>query len=444
MLEDYFGSRRKFMILIIYTTLYRGGGKKFSRAAETLRDERLSASGKEVICCPVETKTDLRRILFEINNSEKKIDEFHFIGHSGMYGPMFGTIAFPEQFSPWEWEQVEIPFELNACAFFHCCRSARWFTSFFSKTFKVETWGYYWYTTFSSNNKYFRLPDFPKKSKQLYCIGCPGKKSHGILGSLKKYSGLMKAEALKPTYPTTQIVDSTYNPVADLYANVFKDIKVREDEWNWLQKHIPDKPGLRILDIGCGNGALLFELSKTIQKGIGVDESLEMIKYARKNSHEYPNLDFISILGPKLPFPDQSFDVVISLLSFRYLDWDPIMEEIQRVLSPEGKFLIIDMVTVPVKLKEYPRMIFDKLRVQRQHRRNPYFYKTLSELVNHQSWNEMLQHNPIRAWHEYAWYLESRFPGQKTEILNIGFNSKIVAFDSGNISNLKSIRLTYP
>jgi hypothetical protein len=42
------------------------------------------------------------------------------------------------------------------------------------------------------------------------------------------------------------------------------------------------------------------------------------------------------------------------------------------------------------------------------------------------------------------WYLESRFPGQKMEILNMAWNARIVAFDSGPIENGVEVKLSYP
>jgi SAM-dependent methyltransferase len=431
------------MIVIIYTTVYRKGGKNFQRAAETLKQKFLRSGEKDVLCLATETKTDVRKVFYELDKSGQKIDQLHFIGHSGMYGPMFGSIAYPEQFSPWEWEHLDIPFAEGATAWFRCCRSARWFAPFFAATFKVKTYGYYWYTAFSSNESSYRLIDFPRPSRDIYCFGCPGKKSHGIAGSLKKYSGRMKAEDMKAFEAPALSSDSSYDPVAELYAKVFSDIKVREDEWHWLQSHLPQKQELRLLDLGCGNGALLKELSPRIAMGCGLDESKQMIGFARQEHAGLQNISFESLEGPVIPYPDQSFDVVVSLLSFRYLDWDPILEEIKRVLRPDGTFLVIDMVTAPVSLKEYPRLLADKLRTHRQHHRYPAFYKALQEMVSHPSWREMLKHNPIRAKHEFVWYLESRFPGQRTTTLNIGYNSRILAFE-GSIKNIKNTRLTYP
>jgi ubiquinone/menaquinone biosynthesis C-methylase UbiE len=156
------------------------------------------------------------------------------------------------------------------------------------------------------------------------------------------------------------------------------------------------------------------------------------------------NIRFKLINGPILPVEGQTIDLLISLLSFRYLDWDPLMDEIKRVLKPGGKVLIIDMVTVPVKWHEFPMLIKSKINQYIQRYANPVFYKNLKQLVSDTAWKNMLKHNPIRTEHEMKWYLESRFPGKKVEKINIGWNSCILAFDSGNIESIKDINLTYP
>ncbi|MBK9756095.1 MAG: class I SAM-dependent methyltransferase [Nannocystis sp.] len=81
---------------------------------------------------------------------------------------------------------------------------------------------------------------------------------------------------------------------------------------------------------------LLGLLSPRIASGVGVDASAGMIARARRRAAGRSNLSFAAIDGPRLPLPDQSVDVVISLLSFRYLDWDPIVREFARVLRRAG------------------------------------------------------------------------------------------------------------
>lgn len=431
------------VILIIYTTKYRLGGHQFPVVAETLAAEKRDCGfDGEVVTQAVESKRDVLKAIAEIRAQDKQINEFIFVGHSGMYGPMYGTVAFPEQFSPYEWEHLDIPFARGATASFYCCRSARWFAPFFARTFNVPTHGFFWYTTFSrSKDRYLAVGD--GADAPIYTIGCKGRKSHGIAASVQKRLGFMPAEEMKRFEPRPVDGDASYDHVAELYDATFEDIRVRRDEWQWLNAHLPDGK-IDLLDIGCGNGALLYALRERLATGVGVDESAKIIERAKIKNAESAHISFKKIDGPVLPFPDNSFDVVTSLMSFRYLDWDPLLAEIKRVTRPGGKLLIVDMVTVPVTVLEYPRLLADKVRTMKNQKANARFDAALRRLVSHPDWKKMVEYNPIRSEHEMKWYLESRFAGQKMEILNLAWHSRIVAFDSGPVELGIEAKLTYP
>lgn len=433
------------VIIIVYTTLYRKGGEQFPVVANTLAREKTESGFEgEIIARAVESKRDVLQIFAEIRSAGKKIGEFHFVGHSGMYGPMFGTVAFPEQFSPYEWETMDIPFADGASAYFHCCRSARWFAPFFARTFNVRAYGFFWYTTFSRSRTRYLYAGSDANSETLYTIGCKGRKSHGLGASVLKFAGLMPAEEMKAFEPQPPAGDTTYDHVAALYDRAFADIKVRTDEWEWINAHLTQNGDVKVLDIGCGNGALLDALSGRISYGAGVDESEAILECARQRTAGKSNLDFTRISSPSLPFEDGAFDVVISLMSFRYLDWDPLLKEIKRVVKPGGRLLIVDMVTDPVSTSEYPRLIKDKIRTMLRQRVNTEFNENLRRLVTHPDWKRMLEYNPIRSEHEMKWYLESRFPGRRMEILNLAWHARIVAFDSGPVEQGVEVKLCYP
>lgn len=417
------------VVLIIYTTRYKKGGAQFKQVANTLASEK-KESNSLVLVHEINSKQQTISLFDALKQEGKLITEFHYIGHSGMYGPMFGTEAFPEQFSPHELKLLAIPFAKDASASFHACRTARWFAPYFARVQHIDTFGYHWYTTFSAKKIKFSHRSLIKNSENLYLFGSPGLKSHGVLTSLKKRLGFVQPEQLKKFAPPTKESDTSYNKVAELYANTFQDIKVRKDEFEWILSHFPRSQHIRMLDIGCGNGALLEELAPKIVKGVGVDTSENLLKFAEKLNQQHSHIDFLKVSEPRLPFDDNSFDVVVSLLSFRYLDWDLMIGEINRVLTQNGKLIIIDMVTAPLQIKEYPDFFKGKINHYLDRRRHPEFYSNLQKLVMHKDWAQMLHYNPIRSQHEMVNYLKSRYKKANLKVINVGLHSRVVAFET--------------
>lgn len=429
--------------LILYTTQYRGGGAEFEAAAQTL-EKKLKAQNKvPVFCERIESKKDFLRSFDKLKSAGYTLRQFHFYGHSGMYGIMFGSVQWPEQFSPYEWRQMELPVNESTEMYFHACRSGRWFAPFIARTLKVKAYGYHNYTTVSAASDRFVWRKMAKKSEDVYIIACPGKKSHGYAGSVKKYLGV-PADTMNSYMPAQDDIDTSYDSVSHLYEDTFEDIKVRSDEFYWLEDKLKTLRPRQVLDIGCGNGSFLNQLSKYFDAAIGIDASKGQIEQAQKTKATNPKLQFQQVLGPALPFPDNSFDVVMSTLAFRYLDWDPIMSEILRVLKPGGKILIVDMVAAPVRLKETPHFALSKTKHVLQTWKNPKYAKALKTMVKTPAWQKMLKYNPIRSEHEMKWYLESRFPGNRLEVLNVGWHSRVVAFDSGAIHTKSVEKLSYP
>jgi ubiquinone/menaquinone biosynthesis C-methylase UbiE len=237
---------------------------------------------------------------------------------------------------------------------------------------------------------------------------------------------------------------ASYDAVAPLYAAAFEDIRLRQAEWNWLTRELANiSPSPRVLDIGCGTGSLLQALSPRIGKSVGVDISRGMIDEANR-SQNTEQLSFNLIDGPHLPFADDSFDVVTSFLSFRYLDWDPIIREIARVLTPNGRFLLVDMVEKPWDLRVSPLLLRGFLRTAKSRFSGGRQHRALREMVSKKEWKQMVATNPIRAEHEYRWYLESRFPGSQLMTLDVTRTKRTVAFAGGPMENARLTPLAFP
>lgn len=432
-------------IVILYTIAYREGGEGFRRAALTLARAKRDEFPEGVIRCEVvPTKRAFVGVLGAAGEQGDGITELHFIGHSGLYGIMFGTTAWPEQMSPHEWRQLRLRFGPAAQVWFRSCRSGRWFAPFFARTFGVRTHGYFWYTTLSRRSDVFAW-DLPARSDApLHIVSVPGRKSHGLIGSLAKHFTRPGSYPMLAFEPSEAAVDTTYDSVAALYDETFDDISVRQDELCWLRAALSRKPPGRLLDIGCGTGSFLRATDDLVTEAHGVDLSEKMIERARARSPKDAKVTYSRIDGPTPPFEDSSFDVVSSVLSFRYLDWDPIIAEILRVLKPGGRLLVVDMVAAPLNLAQWPRFVGDKLRQQSVLRRNTAYAAALRRMVNDPRWKRMVANNPIRAEHELRWYLQSRFPGGKLSVLNVGHESQVLAFESAPIHAKQVEPLSYP
>jgi ubiquinone/menaquinone biosynthesis C-methylase UbiE len=97
--------------------------------------------------------------------------------------------------------------------------------------------------------------------------------------------------------------------------------------------------GRRILDAGCGSGALFAALRDRGASVTGIDKSSGMLKMARRRLGDDADLQ-VAELGRPLPFPDGTFDDVTASLVLHYLeDWGPALAELRRVLRPGGRLI---------------------------------------------------------------------------------------------------------
>ena len=109
------------------------------------------------------------------------------------------------------------------------------------------------------------------------------------------------------------------------------------------------KPGDKVLDVGCGTGSLTLTAKSTAGVSgavYGIDAAPEMIEVARKKATKTGlNAIFEVGLVEKIPYPDLTFDVVVSRLVIHHLPDDlksKAFTEIFRVLKPGGRFLVAD------------------------------------------------------------------------------------------------------
>lgn len=107
-----------------------------------------------------------------------------------------------------------------------------------------------------------------------------------------------------------------------------------------LRAHYPRDGRLKILDIGCGTGAMLDELAH-FGHVVGADYAPEALQFCVTRG---VGADLARADVRRLPFADSSFDVVTAMDIVEHIDDDKAAScEIFRVLKPGGRLL----VTVP-------------------------------------------------------------------------------------------------
>ncbi len=93
----------------------------------------------------------------------------------------------------------------------------------------------------------------------------------------------------------------------------------------------------RALDVGSGPGVMIDGLLKKGYRVSAVDAAPEMVTRAREHFGNHPDVSLSVAEADALPFPDNTFDVVVAAGLFEYLaDNETTLAELQRVLKERG------------------------------------------------------------------------------------------------------------
>ncbi|HEY5998249.1 MAG TPA: methyltransferase domain-containing protein [bacterium] len=102
------------------------------------------------------------------------------------------------------------------------------------------------------------------------------------------------------------------------------------------------KPGLKVLDVGCGNGPLTFPVAALGVPVVGVDVNAASIE-RNVGANRYPNARFAVVPGASFDL-GETFDLIICSEVLEHLhEPQPLVDSIARHLAPGGTL----MVTVP-------------------------------------------------------------------------------------------------
>jgi ubiquinone biosynthesis O-methyltransferase len=128
----------------------------------------------------------------------------------------------------------------------------------------------------------------------------------------------------------------------------------QQARYGWIMKSVGDIRDKKILDLGCGDGCLSYCMAQRGAQVIGIDNERLGIELAQHNLHSTSiksRCTFIVGSAYELPFPDNSFDHVVSCEVIEHVQFpERMIAEARRVLRPGGKFVL----TTPYRTAEFP------------------------------------------------------------------------------------------
>ncbi len=111
-------------------------------------------------------------------------------------------------------------------------------------------------------------------------------------------------------------------------------------EWHVLKELLPDMKNLRVLDLGCGYGwHCKYAVEHGAEKVVGIDLSQKMIQKASEINQDL-RIEYRVMAVEDFDFSEQKFDIVLSSLTFHYIEsFDAICRNVSSCLNEKGIFI---------------------------------------------------------------------------------------------------------
>ena len=147
------------------------------------------------------------------------------------------------------------------------------------------------------------------------------------------------------------------------------------------------KPGMRVLDVGSGKGFLLHDFTESVP-GVEV-HGLEYSQYAIEHTMESVRDRIVLGNAAKLPWPDDSFDLVVSINTLHNLynyDLNSAFREIERV-GKGAKYICVETY-----------------RNEREKVNLMYWQLTCRAFLTPKEWEFLFQDTGYTGDHEFIWF----------------------------------------
>ena len=138
----------------------------------------------------------------------------------------------------------------------------------------------------------------------------------------------------------------SFHWLTPLYDPLLKWIMREETFKQRLIRQAGIAPAMQVLDLGCGTGTLTLMLKRAHPDAVitGLDGDSQVLDIARQKSRGM-NIQWDKGLASSLPYPDSTFDRVVTSLVIHHLSTEEkrlAFKEMYRILKPQGQLHVLD------------------------------------------------------------------------------------------------------
>ena len=191
----------------------------------------------------------------------------------------------------------------------------------------------------------------PIRARRSYCGQAPNPRSRPsspLRHELTERHSSTRQTPERPAQPAAYVKAARFDWLTPVYDLLVVTL-ARERRWKpRLLAQIGLKPGMRVLDLGCGTGTLAIAVAQAEPAAavVGLDGDPKILARARrKAAAANADVGFVEGMAQAPPFPPGSFDAIVSSLLFHHLrpaDKDLALRRARALLRPGGRIHIAD------------------------------------------------------------------------------------------------------